>query len=336
MNRQELKIKKRKSKRRIIKRILLSFLLIFTVAIGYFAYVFLETYQAASNSYDDIGREKSKLRDEAVTILKDPVSVLIMGVEDYSSGGANGRSDTLMVATFNPKDATMNLVSIPRDTRVPMPDTGALEKINHSFAYGGKEETIETVENFLDIPIDYYVTINFEAFKDIVDVLGGITVEVPFDFTQNSDDRIAEELVFTEGPMKLNGREALAYARMRLQDPRGDIGRNERQKQVVQAVIDELASGKTLFKVDEIADVVGTNVETNLMVSDGLAFFRKYSSFDSSNIKSLTIEGAPEYIGGVSYFIPDEEELIILQEKLQKHLEHDSKSTMTESESEEY
>src|SRR5690606_29541403 len=111
--------------------------------------------------------------------------------------------------------------------------------------YGGKRMTIETVEQFLDIPIDYYATVNFEAFKNIVDVLGGITVDVPFDFQQNSDDRVAEKLQFYEGEMELDGRYALAYARMRMEDPRGDIGRNERQQQVIEAIIDKALSPAT-------------------------------------------------------------------------------------------
>lgn len=322
MYRQDIKMHKKRNKRRIVKRVFLLLFIAIAFIGSFFGYLMFQSYQAASDTYDDIGRDKSKMREEAVTILKDPVSILIMGIEDYSSGGHNGRSDTLMVATFNPDDGKMQLLSIPRDTLVDIADRDVKTKINASYAYGGKENTIETVENFLDIPIDYYVTVNFDAFKNIVDVLGGITVDVPFDFTQNSDDRVAEKLEFTEGPMELDGREALAYARMRLQDPMGDLGRNERQKQVVEAVIDELASAKTLLKVDELSKEVGKNIETNLKVTDGLAFYRKYSDFNSSNIDTLKLEGTPEYIDGISYFVPDEEELVNLQDQLKSHLKH--------------
>jgi polyisoprenyl-teichoic acid--peptidoglycan teichoic acid transferase len=331
MYREEIRLKrKQKKKRKVIRRIFLMLFLLTALVGSYLAYQMFESYKAASGTYDDLGRDKSKMRDEAVTILEDPVSILIMGIEDYSSGGQNGRSDTLMVATFNPDKGTMQLLSIPRDTLTEIAGEGYETKINHAYAKGGKEKTIETVENFLDIPIDYYATVNFKAFKDVVDVLGGITVDVPFDFTQNSDDRVAEELVFEEGPMRLDGREALAFARMRLQDPMGDIGRNERQKQVVQAVIDELASAKTLLKIDELSKKVGENVETNLKVSDAVAFYTKYSNFNSSKINTLKLEGTSEYIEGVSYFIPDEYELMELQDKLKRHLEHGEPSTSTE------
>lgn len=310
-------LRKKKKKRSLLKKILLLFTLLFLIVGGYAGFLFYKTYQA---SFDDFGREKSDLREESVSVSNDPVSILLMGIEDYSSGGKGGRSDTLMVATFNPEDKTMKLLSIPRDTRVWIPEKEVYTKINHAFAYGGKELTIKTVEEFLNIPIDYYVTVNFEGFKNIVDILGGIEVNVPFDFKQNSDDRVAEKLEFKEGPMTLDGRYALAYARMRLEDPRGDLGRNERQKEVVMAIIDKLTSAGTLFKVDRLTDEIGENIETNMKVSEAIGFYRKYSDFNTSNIEQVTLKGTPEYINGISYYIVDEEELTELQNLLKQHL----------------
>ncbi|MGG3844701.1 LCP family protein [Aeribacillus composti] len=317
MKRQQLKKTRKRKKRKLFKRIVQLFILILLVFASYTGYTFWKVYNSA---YDDLDRVKSKLRDAAVTISNDPVSILIMGVEDYSSGGKGGRSDTLMVATFNPKDETMKLLSIPRDTRVYIKEKDKKTKINHAYSYGGKELTIETVEDFLNIPIDYYVTVNFEGFKNIIDILGGIEVDVPFDFKQNSDDRVAEKLEFKEGPMTLDGRHALAYARMRLEDPRGDLGRNERQQQVVMAVIDKLSSIGTITKIDKLTDEIGDNVETNMKVTELLAFYKKYSDFNSSKIEQVKLEGTPEYINGVSYYIVDDESLAEVQHDLQDHL----------------
>jgi LCP family protein required for cell wall assembly len=320
MNRKQMKRVKKKKKRPILRRILaLALLLLLGVGV-YLGYVFFQTLQAANESYDDLGRDKSKLRENAVSISNDPVSILLLGVENYSSGGTGGRSDTLMVATFNPEDQTMKLLSIPRDTRVEIPDEGE-DKINHSFSKGGKELTIETVEDFLDIPIDYYATVNFDGFKNIVDIVGGITVDVPFDFVQNSDDPKAEKLEFYEGPMELDGRYALAYARMRKADPTQDIGRNERQQEVVKAIINEIASAGTLFKVDKLTDEVGKNVETNMKVSELLGFYQKYSDFSTNKIETLKLDGAGEYIGGISYWIPEDESVDEVQNELKTHLE---------------
>lgn len=333
MGRIEQRVERKKVKRkRRLRTSFIIFLIIFLSVVGFAVYLTMQTYQAASDSYNDLGgREKSNLRDQAVSISDDPVSVLLMGVEDYSSGGENGRTDTLMVATFNPKDEKLKLLSIPRDTLVDIAGRGTQDKITHAHVYGGKQMTIETVENFLDIPIDYYAAVNFETFKNIVDILGGITVDVPFDFYQNSDDRIAEKLRFYEGEMELDGRYALAYARMRKQDPRGDIGRNERQQEVVTAIIKESLSLGTITKIDDLAKEFGKNVETNMKVSEGLSFLKEYSDFRTSNIDKLTLETYGDMINGVSYQIADEASLAEVQAELKEHLEIERGSTSTVS-----
>lgn len=320
MDRQELRKNKKKKRRR---RLLLIVIILFLLLISFGAYSVFNTYKAASGSYDDLGRDKSDLRENPVTISEQPVSILLMGVEDYSSGGESGRSDTLMVATFNPDDKQLKLLSIPRDTLVEIAGRDMKDKITHAYAFGGKEMTIETVENFLDIPIDYYASVNFDAFKNIVDIFGGITVDVPFDFEQNSDDRVAEKLQFYEGEMELDGRYALAYARMRLQDPRGDIGRNERQQQVVKAIIDEAMSVSTITKIDDLAEEIGGNVETNMKISEALGFYKQYSDFGVKNIDKLILETDPERIDGVYYEITNPESLEEVKETLSEHLELD-------------
>jgi polyisoprenyl-teichoic acid--peptidoglycan teichoic acid transferase len=318
MERVTIRKKKKKKKLRLFISLIL---LVILVGVGIGFYVTFQAYQAANKTYDELDRgEKSDLREEVVTISKDPISILLMGVEDYTTGGTNGRSDTLMVATFNPNDEKLKLLSIPRDSYVDIPGEG-MSKINHSFAWGGKELTIQTVENLLNIPIDYYATVNFDGFKNIVDTLGGITVDVPFDFKQNSDDRKAEKLEFYEGEMELDGRYALAYARMRLEDPRGDIGRNERQQQVIEAIIQEMASVSTITKIDDLATDLSDNIETNLKFKDGLNFLKKYHNFRTSNIDNLTFDGVSDYLGNVSYYFIDEESLNEIQHELRVHLE---------------
>ncbi|MCF3942670.1 LCP family protein [Oceanobacillus alkalisoli] len=314
-------VRRKRKKVRRLRVFLFIVLLLFLGVVGFGGYLAVQTMQAASESYDDLGREKSELREEAVSISNDPVSVLLMGIEDYQSDGDLGRTDTLMVATFNPNDEKLKLVSIPRDTMVEIAGRGYEDKINHAHAFGGKTMTIDTVENFLGIPIDYYATVNFDAFKNIIDILGGITVDVPFDFQQNSDDRKAEKLQFYEGEMRLDGRYALAYARMRYEDPRGDIGRNERQQEVISAIIDKAVSVGTITKVDDLVQEIGRNVETNLKVSEGLGFAKQYAGFNTNKIEKLNVETYPTMINGVSYQIADEESLYAVQMELKEHLE---------------
>jgi polyisoprenyl-teichoic acid--peptidoglycan teichoic acid transferase len=319
-SRRYYKQKRNKRKRTLIKRLLLFLFLIFFVVGGYGAYLLYTTFKAANASYEELAREKSKYREKAVEIRKEPFSVLIMGIEDYASDGQGGRSDTLMLLTFNPKDETMKLLSIPRDTRVEIPGKTRKDKINHAFAFGGKEMAIETVEDFLEIPIDFYATINFKGFVDIIDILGGVTVDVPFDFSDYKNGDWNKKYYFKKGKMTLNGDKALTYARMRKKDPLGDIGRNERQKQILKAVIDKLNSPSSILKIDDITKEIGKNVETNFTVSELLALQQKYSDFDSSQIDTLNIEGEGKYINGISYFIPDEESLEQVKDELKQHL----------------
>ncbi len=319
--------KKKKGKR--LKRVLLIFMTLFLAVVAYGGYLLFETYQAANSAYTELDRDKSKYRDKEVKINKDPFSVLIMGIEDYSSGGENGRTDTLIVATLNPKEKTVKLLSIPRDTLVYYEHLGYESRINHAHAYGGKEMTIEKVEELLEVPIDYYTTVNFEGFKNVIDILGGVDVEVPFDFTEKSDVDNSV-LQFTEGPMTLNGEEALAYARMRKQDPRGDFGRNDRQKQIIQAAMSEMLKPGNLLKVDDIAKEMGNNVQTNIKVSEGIGLSKLYTGFNSSSMENVTLEGADDTSTGAYYFVPYEESILEVRSILKQHLEIEDTTAETE------
>ncbi|WP_188698878.1 LCP family glycopolymer transferase, partial [Pullulanibacillus camelliae] len=174
-SRSEIKGGKRK-RSRIVKSIVLVVLLIVLLGSGYGAYAFSNIYHAAKESYKPIDRDKSQYREENVTIGKNPISILLMGVEDYATDGKDGRTDTLIVATLNPDTKKMMLLSIPRDSRVPIAGrNGTLDKINSAYAYGAtngygaEKSTIETVEfvsNFSRYPIHPSIsgTLNLYAF----------------------------------------------------------------------------------------------------------------------------------------------------------------------------
>lgn len=320
MGRKELKRVKKKRKRGIIRRLFFLFLVLFLGVGAYAGYLAFKTIQAADESYTELDRgTKSKLREVEVSAGKDPISILLMGVEDYSSGGENGRTDSLIVATLNPDLGTMKMLSIPRDTLVYIEEEGKEDKINHAYVFGGKDATIEAVERLLDIPIDYYAEVNFNGFKEIIDEIGGITVDVPFDFWEKSDVDNSK-IYFTEGEMNLDGEEALAYARMRKRDPRSDFGRNERQQQIISASIDQLMKPNSLLKIDEITDHIAQNVETNMRLSEALGIQQKYKTFNSNKIEKLTVEGEDNYINGVYYFVAKEDELDVLKDNLKEHL----------------
>ena len=214
--------------------------LIFAVVI-YGILVFKGLTDTAKEIHEPIERELSKKREEPVAFKKkEPFSVLVLGVDERE--GDKGRSDTMIVLTVNPELKSTKMVSIPRDTYTEIVGKGVQDKINHAYAFGGIEMSMDSIEGLLDIPIDYVVQVNMESFKDIVDAVGGITVTNPLNFNVGSH-------TFPKGEITLDGEEALSFVRMRYEDPRGDFGRQDRQKQVIQAVMRKGASLNSLSEL---------------------------------------------------------------------------------------
>lgn len=239
-------------------------------------------------------------------------SILLLGVDERKND--RGRSDTMIVMTVNQKEQSVNLLSIPRDTRTEIVGNGTVEKINHAFARGGVKMSIATVENLLDIPIDHYVQVNMEGFVDIVNAVGGVTV-------MNDMDLHYKGTHFPEGELSLDGEDALTYSRIRKEDPRGDFGRQLRQKQVISAIIDKGASVSSLWNFDNIFDAIGENVKTSLTFNEMLDIQKHYKKAAKTINEYQFEEGTNEYIDNTSYYIMSEEELAKYQKQLKDHLE---------------
>ncbi|OUB98892.1 LytR family transcriptional regulator [Bacillus thuringiensis serovar medellin] len=311
----------------------LFFFLIFAFLFGGIGVYVLNSYSSLMGMYSGFTREKSDLRNEDVEITKEPFTILIMGIEDYATDGKNGRTDSLMFATVNPKTKKVSLMSIPRDSRVPIVGKGKEDKINAAHAYGGEEMAIKTVEGFLKVPVDHYIKIDFQGFKGIVDAVGGVTVDVPFDFWERSDVDYYKKIQFKQGQQNLNGEEALAYVRMRKQDPNGDYGRAARQRQLLAAVAQKLNSTSTVFKIKDLTTVVGKYIKTDIPISDGLALYNKLSGFDPSTIQTLKLEGEDKKIGGIYYFLPDPISVETVRNEIEKELGEKAKNPTTKNNS---
>jgi len=262
--------------------------------------------------HEPIERSTSEKRPEPVSLEKqNPISILLIGVDERK--GDRGRSDTLVVLTVNPNKKSVQMVSIPRDTRTEIIGKGSQDKINHAYAFGGVEMTMATVENFLDIPIDYYIKVNMEGFKDIVDAVGGVTVDNSFSFTY-------EGVTFPKGEITLDGDKALKYSRMRYDDPRGDFGRQDRQKQIIEGVIEKGASVNSLANLDDILGALGKNVKTNMTFEQMKNIQANYKEA-RHNIEKLHLKGDGTKINGVYYLVIPEEERLMISNKLKEHLE---------------
>ncbi|PLR75940.1 LytR family transcriptional regulator [Bacillus sp. V3-13] len=287
-------------------------LLLLVVGAGAYGFtVYKSLTDAVSTMHQPIKREKSEKRIEEVTFEeREPFSVLMLGVDERE--GDKGRSDTMIVLTVNPGEKSVKMLSIPRDTRTEIIGKGFEDKINHAYAFGGPEMSMDTVENFLDIPIDYYMQINMEGFQDIVDAVGGITVN-------NDMDLKVEGAHFPKGEITLNGEQALIYSRIRYEDPRGDFGRQLRQRQIIQEVISEGASLSSLTRFGDIFEALGDNIKTNLTFSE-MVDIQKHYKDAGQNIQQMTVTGTGDTIGKVWYLIVSDEEKLRLQNELKGHL----------------
>ncbi|KMK77410.1 LCP family protein [Alkalihalobacillus pseudalcaliphilus] len=321
-----IKNRKKRSRRKVFRTIFIFITLCFLVIGGAIFYSAVKLNSAITGAAEpELDRgDKSEMRTEAVNPSKDNFSVLLLG-DDSRPGESRARTDAMIVATFNKDDKSIILTSIPRDTRVEMVGLGYQDKINHAHARGGLNMTINTVENFLDIPIDYYGYVRFDGLVQVVDALGGIEVDVPFDFTFNEVSTDSYNLQFFEGPQVLNGKEALAFARMRKEDPRGDFGRGERQQQVIEGIIKQAASFSTLTRFDDLIDTLGDNLGTNLSFANLVALHRYAGSLN--DIEKHQVKGDDIRINGVFYIEPNQLYVTDLQTRLKQHLEIDGHST---------
>ena len=306
-------MKRERKKKRTWLKVTLIILALLVVGGGTYAYMVYDSLTDAVDSmHNPTKRSGSEKRTEQVSLKeKTPFSVLLLGVDERK--GDRGRSDSMIVLTVNPILESIKMVSIPRDTRTQIIGKGTEDKINHAYAFGGVEMSMDTVENFLDIPIDYYVQVNMEGFKDIVDAVGGVTVVNDLDFTVEGDH-------FTKGTIDLNGDQALKFARMRYEDPRGDFGRQKRQRQIIQAVISKGASLSTLTNYDSIFKALGHNVKTDLTFSQMVSIQRNYKEAAKS-LEQLQISGSGTKMDGIYYYIVSDEEKNSLQDQLKKHLQ---------------
>lgn len=224
-------------------------------------------------------------------------NILLLGI-DARTPREPSRSDTIMILSLNDKTREASLLSIPRDSRVNIPGRG-LDKIGHAHAFGGVSLTIATVEEFLEVPIHYYARINFWGFEKVINSLGGVTINVEPHVARNYPELKA-------GIQRLDGTQALIYVRERKSD--SDIGRVQRQQELLKAVARESYSLKTLTRVPQILDSAGDNLRTNIPISEMVYVANLFLKIDLDGIPQGVIPGQARTIDRVSYWVVDFEE----------------------------
>lgn len=228
------------------------------------------------------------------------LNVLLLGV-DARKGETMARSDTIILASVDPKTKQMSLLSIPRDTRVNIPKHG-WDKINSAPVYGGTEMSMKVVSDLLGIPVKYYVQADFSGFKNIVDALGGVTLDVEQNMNhEDPDDGGAYEIHLKKGVQRLDGNKALQYVRYR-EYAMGDIDRTKYQQKFLVALGKEMLQPSTILKLPALVPEINKYVKTNLSVSDMMTLASAGKKLEDGNIVAQTLPGRPIDIDGGSYW----------------------------------
>lgn len=301
--RQPNRNKKRKKKNPALRIFLTIVGIVLLAGVAYAGTTYFKAKNAADKTYDKDNAVKTTSTDFNGS---KPISFLLLGTDTGAFGRTEdviSNTDTMIVATLDPKQKKMSLVSIPRDTMAEMVGDKSfnVQKINGAYPIGGAKMSMKSVAALLNIPVKYYIEVNMAGLEKIVDSVGGVDVDVPFDFSYDGHS-------FKTGSQHLNGAEALAYARMRYDDPDGDYGRQKRQRQVIMSIIKNAISLDTVKNLDTILNSLQNNVKTNLTFDNLVAVATNYRSA-ADDMKSDYLHGSNAYIGEAAYQVMSTAEL---------------------------
>ncbi|MCT3509368.1 LytR family transcriptional regulator [Lactobacillus delbrueckii] len=288
----------KRKKRNKAMRIFWSVMAVILVAIGGFAlYEYNTVKNAADTAYRSggLGNAENGSKNSVISNSK-PIAILLMGTDTGALGRTyKGRTDSIMVAVLNPKTKKTTLVSFERDQQVNLPDypENSPSKLNAAYAYGNAKELAKVLKKYYNIPINAYVLINMGGLKTIVNKVGGVDIAPILSFSY-------EGYTFTKGKTThMDGAKALAYSRMRYDDPEGDYGRQKRQRQVLSALLKKAESATTLLNPSFISSL-SKQVQTDLTFSDMTSMANRYLAA-TKDLKTDYTHGTSYMQDGVSY-----------------------------------
>jgi len=296
--------KKEKPKRSGVKRFLyitLSIIALLLIASGiWLSSIWNQIYQVVMPGDNEVFVNRESPETDVAT-LPNVMNILLLGLD---SRDQSIRSDTVMVISLNRQSEEINIFSIPRDMRVPIAGHGE-DKINHAYAYGGVALSKDTVERFLGVKVDYYIETDFDGFAHVIDILGGIELDVEKRMYYHGIDVVID---LQPGPQHLDGDKALQYVRWR-SDGEADLGRVRRQQQLMEALLQEAITFKNFLKIPKILPEIADYVKTDLELNQAISLANRLKNVDFEQINTFTLPGRDAMISGVSYLIPEEEEI---------------------------
>ncbi|WNO80300.1 LCP family protein [Streptococcus suis] len=292
-------------------------------------------------STDAISKTFKQLNgEEGITPIDatEPLTILLMGVDmDQATRGGDwegGRSDSMILVTVNPKTKETNMMSLTRDIMVEIAEangesSGTVEKLNHSYSYGQAPMAIATIEKMMDINIDRYIEINMDGLVELVDAVGGIEVNNTLGFPISiSEHEPAYTSIVQTGKQLVNGDQALVYARMRYDDPEGDIGRQRRQREVITAIIKKLLQLDGLTQYKKILTAISNNMRTNIEISPATIPSLLGYKDSVSKLNSYQLRGVDQMVDEIYYQLPTSEHLLEMQNILKKSIGLEEKTDL--------
>ncbi|MFS1058403.1 LCP family protein [Enterococcus casseliflavus] len=284
--------------------------------VGVGAKLYMDLSGSIQKTYESVERDQANVaRDTPLDLNKqEAFTVLLLGIDTGDLGRTDqGRSDALMVATVNPNDGQTTVVSIPRDTYVEIVGRGTDDKINHAYAFGGAAMSMDTVQKYLDIPVDHYVAMNMAGIKELVDAVGGVDVNNDLKFEK-------DDYTFDIGKIHLDGDQALSYTRMRYDDPSGDYGRQGRQRNIVAAVAKKALSLEGVTQYQQVLNAMEGNMKTDMDFSTMQKIVLDYRNA-FGKIEQVQMQGDGFMKDGISYQRVSEDELARVQKILKEQLD---------------
>lgn len=235
-------------------------------------------------------------------------NILLLGVDSNGSGSdlwKGTRTDTIILMNIDPRSKTVNAVSIPRDSKVYLPNGQGVQKINAAHAIGGIRMTVKTVEDTLGVKVDRYIMFHDQGVRAIVKALGGVDIYVEKDMKY--DDYSGNlHINITKGKHHLTDKDVVEYLRFR-HDAMGDIGRTKRQQWFLRGLLADLKKPETLLKIPRLVSVANKYVRTDMTPYEMSQYANLATHFDMDNIEVAMLPGGPNKHGYISYWILDPE-----------------------------
>ena len=303
-----------------------KFLLSFLISLLIFSFIFVGVDKVLFSSerlsvaadlkdedYKNTDKKSEELEEEEIdSESKNEILVLLMGVDTKDIKESKGsRTDTMMLVKANFDNGDIDILSIPRDTRVLV--KGQQDKINHAHAYGGADLSIQSVRDFLNLDLDYYVKVDYKAVMEIVDAIGGVEVDVPRDMIyQDISADPPLDINIKKGRQVLDGKNAHDFLRWRKNNEQtsgyGDVGRIESQQMFLKELVNQTLKPKNIFKLPRLIETYYDYVETNIPLSVILKGAVSANKIDSDKVETVIVPGEDQNIAKLDYWVYNEDE----------------------------